>query len=159
MRGAVATPLEAVIMASKAMVGGAAEEDKDDGSSADDDAALNEWEQLKARAADPEALGKGREHAWSFAWNESAAAALFRSAKLYSATGGGESTDGRLERLQREFLTPKLRSLWSSCVHIDDGAHNGKSLSPKLIIYWFRHPGLGNVGLGNLTTATTPRNP
>ena len=94
----------------------------------------NEWEALKRHQVDT----GGHQRAWSIMWNESAASALFRSAKLYSAAAGRmlarQDTQARaqLERVRKKFVTPKLHNLWSQRVALDVALEEqeGQSAAP-----------------------------
>jgi hypothetical protein len=73
-------------------------------------------------------LDEDDERAWSYLWDESAAAALYRSGRLWLHLGKRMPTDEKLpksirNRLQRRFLTPKLSKLWSE----PQGTHRART--------------------------------
>ena len=74
----------------------------------------NEWDQLTAQQK-----ATGDERVWSWMWNESAASALFRSAKLYSVTGGQKAAREEHNEVRRKFISPQLLTLWRQRVIVE----------------------------------------
>jgi len=108
----------------------------------------SEWETLKASAS-PEGVSSWLESCAKI-WDSSAAAALFRSGKLFRETGGKFAASDAYHNIRRDFLTPDLKLLWAERI---------QSLEAELRQARVPRSGLQAPSIISVTTSPPPSPP